>query len=161
MINDTFSAVWQQYNWDEIGLTLHSQGPRQVARALSATTIDLDGMLALLSPVAEAFLEPLAQRAQQLTRQRFGHQVNLFLPLYLSNLCANECSYCGFSMSNKIKRKTLDKEEIARECAAIRAQGFSHLLLVTGEHERKVGMDYFRQQLPAIRQQFDSLMMEV
>lgn len=39
--------------------------------------------------------------------------------------------------------------------------GFEHLLLVTGEHQGKVGMDYFRQHLPAIRRQFASLQMEV
>lgn len=63
-------------------------------------------------------------------------------------------AYCGFSMSNRIKRKTLDEAEIARECAAIRALHFEHLLLVTGEHQSKVGMDYFRRHLPAIRRQF-------
>ncbi|SUG85791.1 thiamine biosynthesis protein ThiH [Salmonella enterica subsp. enterica] len=51
--------------------------------------------------------------------------------------------------------------EIARECSAIRELGFEHLLLVTGEHQAKVGMDYFRRHLPAIRRQFSSLQMEV
>lgn len=64
-------------------------------------------------------------------------------------------------MSNRIKRKTLDEAEIARECSAIRELGFEHLLLVTGEHQAKVGMDYFRRHLPAIRRQFSSLHMEV
>ncbi len=39
--------------------------------------------------------------------------------------------------------------------------GFEHLLLVTGEHQAKVGMDYFRRHLPALREQFSSLQMEV
>jgi 2-iminoacetate synthase len=64
-------------------------------------------------------------------------------------------------MSNHIKRKTLDESDIARECAAIREMGFEHLLLVTGEHQGKVGMDYFRRHLPTIRRQFASLQMEV
>jgi 2-iminoacetate synthase len=117
--------------------------------------------MALLSPAASAYLEPLAQKAQRLTRQRFGNTVSFYVPLYLSNLCANDCTYCGFSMSNRIKRKTLEGAEIARECAAIREMGFEHLLLVTGEHQGKVGMDYFRQHLPGIRSQFASLQMEV
>lgn len=65
------------------------------------------------------------------------------------------------SMSNRIKRKTLDEAEIIRECEAIKALGFEHLLLVTGEHQTKVGMDYFRRHLPTIRSRFSSLMMEV
>ncbi len=105
-------------------------------------------MMALLSPAASGYLEQLAQRAQRLTRQRFGNTVSFYVPLYLSNLCANNYrELCGFSMSDvkRIKRKTLDEADIARESAAIREMGFEHLLLVTGEHQAKVGMDYFRQ----------------
>ncbi|WP_075183601.1 2-iminoacetate synthase ThiH [Pantoea sp. 1.19] len=156
-----FLTRWQQLDWDDITLRIHSQTSRDVERALNATQIDRSGLMALLSPAAAAYLEPLARRAQQLTRQRFGHTVGIYAPLYLSNLCANDCTYCGFSMSNRIKRKTLDAQEIARECDALRALGFDQLLLVTGEHQSKVGMDYFRRHLPAIRARFSSVMMEV
>lgn len=158
---NTFTDRWRQLDWDDIRLRIHSKTARDVERALSATQLTREDMMALLSPAASAFLEPLAQRSQQLTRQRFGNTVSFYVPLYLSNLCANDCTYCGFSMSNRIKRKTLDDDEIARECAAIRQMGFEHILLVTGEHEKKTGMDYFRQQIPAIRRQFASLHMEV
>ena len=160
-MNNTFTERWRQLDWDDIRLRIHSKTAADVGRALNARQVSRDDLMALLSPAAEAFLEPLAQRAQQLTRQRFGNTVGFYVPLYLSNLCANDCTYCGFSMSNRIKRKTLDGEEIARECAAIREMGFEHLLLVTGEHQGKVGMDYFRRHLPAIRRQFASLHMEV
>lgn len=158
---NTFTDRWRQLDWDDIRLRINSKTPADVERALAAKQLSRDDMMALLSPAAAGYLEPLAQRAQRLTRQRFGNTVSFYVPLYLSNLCANDCTYCGFSMSNRIKRKTLDEAEIARECAAIREMGFEHLLLVTGEHQSKVGMDYFRQHLPAIRRQFASLHMEV
>lgn len=157
----TFSDRWRQLEWDDIRLRINSKTAADVEQALAAKQLTRDDMMALLSPAAAGYLEPLAQRAQRLTRQRFGNTVSFYVPLYLSNLCANDCTYCGFSMSNRIKRKTLDAAEIARECAAIRDLGFEHLLLVTGEHQGKVGMDYFRQHLPAIRSQFASLQMEV
>ena len=157
----TFTDRWRQLNWDDIALRINSKTPVDVERALNARHLTRDDLMALLSPAASAYLESMAQRAQRLTRQRFGNTVSFYVPLYLSNLCANDCTYCGFSMSNRIKRKTLNEEEIARECAAIREMGFEHLLLVTGEHQGKVGMDYFRQHLPAIRRQFASLQMEV
>lgn len=157
----TFVSQWERLEWDDIRMQIHSKTAADVERALNAEKVGPEALMALLSPAAEPYLEPLAQRAQHLTRQRFGHAVNLFVPLYLSNLCANDCTYCGFSMSNRIKRKTLDAEEIARECEAIRTMGFDQLLLVTGEHQTKVGMDYFREHLPAIRRHFSSLMMEV
>jgi len=157
----TFTDRWRELDWDDIRLRINSKTPDDVERALHCARPGREEMMALLSPAAEALLEPLAQQAQRLTRQRFGHTVSFYVPLYLSNLCANDCTYCGFSMSNRLKRKTLDAGEIARECAAIKALGFDHLLLVTGEHQTKVGMDYFRTHFSAIRRQFASLQMEV
>ncbi|WP_058914230.1 2-iminoacetate synthase ThiH [Entomohabitans teleogrylli] len=157
----TFTERWRELHWDDIALRINSKTAADVERALNARRVTREDMLALLSPAAATYLEPMAQKAQLLTRQRFGNTVNFYVPLYLSNLCANDCTYCGFSMSNRLKRKTLNDEEIERECAAIRNLGFTHLLLVTGEHQSKVGMDYFRRHLPAIRRQFSSLQMEV
>ncbi|MBS0971653.1 2-iminoacetate synthase ThiH [Nissabacter archeti] len=156
-----FSDYWQHLNWEDLTHRIHSKTAQDVEQALAAEKVTREDFMALISPAGLAYLEPLAQRAQRLTRQRFGNTVSFYVPLYLSNLCANECTYCGFSMSNRIKRKTLDAAEIARECAAIKALGFEHLLLVTGEHKTKVGMDYFRQHFGAIRRQFSSLMIEV
>ncbi|MGS9064270.1 2-iminoacetate synthase ThiH, partial [Salmonella enterica subsp. enterica serovar Infantis] len=51
--------------------------------------------------------------------------------------------------------------DIQREFDAISELGFEHLMLVTGENQAKVGMDYFRRHLPAFRRQFSSLLMEV
>jgi len=157
----TFTERWRQLDWDDIRLKIHSKTTADVEHALAARQFTRDHFMALLSPAADAYLEPLAQRAQQLTRQRFGNTVSFYVPLYLSNLCANDCTYCGFSMSNHIKRKTLDSQEIIRECEAISAMGFEHLLLVTGEHQTKVGMDYFRRHLPEIRRRFSSMQIEV
>ncbi|MTD39330.1 2-iminoacetate synthase ThiH [Erwinia sp. CPCC 100877] len=157
----TFTDRWRELDWDTLRLEINSQTAADVERALNAPRPGAREMMALLSPAAAGYLEPMAQKAQRLTRQRFGNTVGFYVPLYLSNLCANDCTYCGFSMSNRIRRKTLDEQEIARECEAIRKLGFSHLLLVTGEHQSKVGMDYFRRHLPAIRRQFSSLQMEV
>ncbi|MFU9004488.1 2-iminoacetate synthase ThiH [Proteus sp. TSJ240517] len=158
---DTFSDYWQQLDWDDITLKLNSKTNADVEAALNRHSLTLDDFMALISPAGRHYLEPMAQRAQQLTRQRFGNVVGLYVPLYLSNLCANDCTYCGFSMSNAIKRKTLNENEIITECNSIRQLGFDSLLLVTGEHQRKVGMDYFRQYIPLIRENFSSLMMEV
>ncbi|AWH89116.1 2-iminoacetate synthase ThiH [Limnobaculum parvum] len=156
-----FRYHWQNLDWDDISLSLYSKTSRDVEQALRNQRRTLGDFMALISPAALPYLEVMAQEAQHLTRQRFGNTVSFYAPLYLSNLCANECSYCGFSMSNRIKRKTLDEHEIALECHALNAMGYKHLLLVTGEHQGKVGMDYFRRHFPAIRQHFSSLMMEV
>ncbi|WP_420866533.1 2-iminoacetate synthase ThiH [Aeromonas bestiarum] len=157
----SFVDRWRELEWDDIGMQIRAKTTRDVERVLANPRRTLADFMALISPAAEAFLPQMAAEAERLTRQRFGNTVGFYVPLYLSNLCANDCSYCGFSMSNRLKRKTLDAEEIERECLAIKARGFDSVLLVTGEHESKVGMAYFREQLPQIRRHFSALAMEV
>jgi 2-iminoacetate synthase len=157
----SFVDRWRELEWDDIGMQIRAKTTRDVELALTNPRRSLQDFMALISPAAEVYLPQMAQLAESLTRQRFGNTIGFYVPLYLSNLCANDCSYCGFSMSNRLKRKTLDAEEIERECLAIKARGFDSVLLVTGEHESKVGMAYFREHLPQIRRHFSALAMEV
>ncbi len=157
----TFENELNQLAVSDLTLSLNATRPQDVERVLLKSALNTQDLACLLSPAAEAYIEPMAQRAFQLTRQRFGNTMSLFVPLYLSNLCANECSYCGFSMSNRIKRKTLSIEEVERECIAIKEWGFDSILVVTGEHETKVGMAYFEQVVPVIKRYFNHLMFEV
>ncbi|MBS0032584.1 MAG: 2-iminoacetate synthase ThiH, partial [Candidatus Baumannia cicadellinicola] len=157
----TFSQCWQKIDWNTASLRIHSKSEQDVERALNTNSPSTEDMMALLSPSAKNYLEPLAQRARYLTRQRFGNTVNFFVPLYLSNFCTNECSYCGFSISNRIQRKILDEQEIIQECEVISAQNVDNILLVTGEHKHKVGIEYFRRYVPKVRKYFTYIMMEV
>ena len=157
----TFVDRFKQLNWDDIGMSIFSKTATDVERALSKPKRDLEDFKTLISPAAEPYLEQMAQQSLALTRKRFGNTMSLYIPLYLSNLCANACTYCGFSMENRIKRRTLTLDEIDAESAAIKKMKFDSVLLVTGEHETKVGMNYFRQVLPNIKKQFNYLAMEV
>ncbi|MCM2681079.1 2-iminoacetate synthase ThiH [Echinimonas agarilytica] len=161
----SFAQHLSGYHWDDIKLSFGAKTAADVERALSRsanqTRLDLNDFMALISPAAEPYLEQMAQRSLQLTQQRFGKTIQLYVPLYLSNLCSNICTYCGFSMHNAIRRKTLDMVELDAEIAAIKQLGFDHILLVTGESERKVGMEYFRQAVPKIRENFSHVSMEV
>src|SRR5690606_39024454 len=101
-----------------------------VEKALRTTHPGPEEMKALLSPAAENFLEEMAARSQMISRQRFGKTIQLYAPLYLSNECQNICTYCGFSLHNRIPRKTLTDGEILLEINALKQQGFRHVLLV-------------------------------
>lgn len=139
----------------------HTAGPAEVRAALAQDPRSLAGFAALLSPAAGEFLPELARRARALTLQRFGRVVRLFAPLYLSNECINNCRYCGFSRDNPIVRVTLSVEEVVREAAALRAQGFRNLLLVAGEHPRFVSEGYLRDCVAALHPDTPSLSLEV
>lgn len=132
-----------------------------IEKSRSNQRLTLQDFKALISPAASPYLEHMAVESQRLTQQRFGKTMQLFVPLYLSNMCSNICTYCGFSMENKIRRTTLDTAQIKQEAIAIKAKGFDHILLVSGESERKVGIDYFEQAIKVLRQYFSHIAMEV
>ncbi len=102
----------------------------------------------------------MAQASHQATVTRFGRTMRLFAPLYLSNACANVCTYCGFSAHNKIRRKVLSDAEILAEAAVLRSHGFDSVLLVTGETGR-VGREYLSNALRLLRPHFSGLWIEV
>ncbi|QBF84716.1 2-iminoacetate synthase ThiH [Shewanella maritima] len=156
-----FSDVFRSIEPDKLKLELYSKTERDVRKALVNPQGNIDALIALLSPAATPFIEQMAQLSASLTRQRFGANLALYLPLYVSNLCANECDYCGFTMSNKIKRKTLNQTELQQEIDIIKAKGFDHVLLVSGEHETKVGIDYFEAIFAQVKSAFSHVAIEV
>lgn len=106
-------------------------------------------------------LEPLARQSQQLTRCHFGRTMRLFAPLYLSNECVNNCSYCGFSRDAPILRTTLSVEQVVREARHLHGLGFRNLLLVAGEHPKFVSEGYLGECLDALRPFIPTLAIEV
>jgi len=61
----------------------------------------------------------------------------LFAPLYVGNLCNNNCKYCGFRASNsKAERKTLNDQELYENVVALEQNGQKRLILVFGEHQK-------------------------
>ena len=64
-----------------------------VLAALDCETIDIQGMMALLSPAALPLLEQMAQRAMKETRKHFGNTICMFTPLYIANYFENYCVY--------------------------------------------------------------------
>jgi 2-iminoacetate synthase len=80
--------------------------------------------------------------------------------MYLSNECNNICTYCGFSLDNKIRRKTLSQTEMLNEAKVLRDQGFNHLLLVTGEANHTVNLQYFLQAVEVLKPHFANISIE-
>ena len=162
-VNRNFSDFLKTLSWDEYSKSVHGITRSQVECALNREGRGgLRDLIALLSPISgNEYLEELAQLSYQITRRRFGKAIRLFAPLYLSNECNNICDYCGFSMHNKIPRKTLSDAEILRDAGILKKDGFNHLLLVTGESSQKVGLNYLTHALDLLRPHFANLSIEV
>ena len=138
-----------------------SAGSAAVREAAGKNRLSLADFAALISPAGSEHLETLGRRAHAMTQQRFGKVIRLFAPLYLSNECINNCTYCGFSRDNPILRVTLSLDEVRREAEALQAQGFRNLLLVAGEHPKFVSNNYLRDCLAALHPAWPSLSLEV
>src|ERR1043165_8136097 len=154
----SFVSTWQQHDFPEITRTIAVKSAADVRHALGRVRrgLTLEDLQALLSPAARPFLEEMARLSHRLTIERFGRTMQLFAPMYLSNVCANVCSYCGFSALNRIPRKVLSDAEIVADAAVLKTHGFDHVLLVTGESGR-VGTAYLASALRVLREKFSSL----
>jgi len=128
---------------------------------LGKNKLSLADFSVLISPAAGELLETMGRRAHLMTQQRFGKTIRLFAPLYLSNECVNNCSYCGFSRDNPILRVTLSLDEVRREAAELKAQGFRNLLLVAGEHPKFVSNNYLRDCIAALHADWPSISLEI
>lgn len=106
-------------------------------------------------------LERLAGEARQVTRRHFGRTMRLFAPLYLSNECINNCSYCGFSRDSGILRVTLGVDQVVREARHLHGLGFRNVLLVAGEHPKFVSEGYLQDCLDALKSFIPTLGIEV
>jgi 2-iminoacetate synthase len=156
-----FTEIFDSYNWGAVKEGIYSKTAADVERALGKPQRDLEDFKALISPAAAVYLEEMAQLSHGLTQKRFGKVIQLYIPLYLSNECQNICTYCGFSYENKLRRRTLGAGELLREVAAVKEMGYEHVLLVSGEANQTVGVDYFIKALEVVGPHFAQISMEV
>lgn len=133
----------------------------ELEKALDKPYKSLEDFALLISPAATQQLERLAQQAHHLTIQRFGRLIQLYAPLYVSNECADTCTYCGFSRENDVTRLTLKPLEVLREARYLLKAGFRHILLVSGEHPRQTPPEYIAQVIRLLHQEVPSLSLEL
>ena len=117
--------------------------------------------LQLVSEETGGPLETLARQSQQVTRRHFGKTMRLFAPLYVSNECVNNCSYCGFSRDAGIFRTTLTVDQVVTEARHLHGLGFRNVLLVAGEHPKFVSEGYLQNCLDALKPFIPTLALEV
>lgn len=156
-----FQDILNDYDWEALTEAIYSKTALDVERALNKEDRELEDFKALISPAAEPYLEQMARLSHERTAKRFGKTVQMYIPLYLSNECQNICTYCGFSLDVPIERKTLTDEEILREAEIIKAKGYEHVLLVTGEANRTVGVEYLQNAIRLLKPHFAHISIEV
>ena len=156
-----FLSIFNRYSWEDIASRVEAVTSKEVEQSLSKKKLAAIDFLHLISKAAVPYLEDLAQRSRAITLKRFGSVMQLYVPMYLSNECANVCTYCGFSLDNKTPRVTLTPQQIKQEAQELKARGFAHILLLTGEAPGRVGLTYFRKTLAIMQEYFSHISLEV
>lgn len=110
---------------------------------------DVASLMAVRDP---ELLAELHATARQVKESIYGPRIVLFAPLYISNICFNDCLYCAFRVSNKeLPRRALTQEEIAEEVRILVKQGHKRLLLVAGEgYPKEEGFSYILRAIDTI-----------
>lgn len=104
------------------------------AKSLSKQPLTVEETAVLLAIESKEGLEELFETAKKLKRTVYGNRIVLFAPLYIGNLCVNNCKYCGFKNSSKETiRKTLSGKELVEEIENLEKYGHKRLILVFGE----------------------------
>ncbi len=105
--------------------------------------LNLSDVAVLTSISDPKMLDKLFETANRVKETIYGKRLVIFAPLYISNLCKNECLYCAFRATNKeIVRSVLSQKQIANEVKALIGQGQKRVLLVAGESYPKEGFQY-------------------
>lgn len=130
-------------------------------RAGDINSLDVQDLLTLLSPAARGFLEPMAQKAGQITRQYFGRTIGLYAPMYISDYCSNHCTYCGFNTHTRFPRTQLSLDQIEQEAKVISDMGIRHILVLTGEAPARTPLSYLEDAISIMTRYFSSISLEM
>ncbi len=122
-----------------------------VQKSLAIETLTPEETACLIHVDDPELLAEMRQAAQAVKIKVYDNRIVTFAPLYLGNLCVNNCAYCGFRSSNRLEqRRVLTLDEVRREVEVLAGQiGHKRLIVVYGEHPA-TDVDYIASTLAAI-----------
>jgi 2-iminoacetate synthase len=122
-----------------------------LAKARLMRGLNLEDVAVLTGISDPEMLSELFNTANEVKETIYGKRLVIFAPLYISNLCANECLYCAFRATNKdIIRNSLSQEHIVRETEVLIKQGHKRVLMVAGESYPNRGFQYILDSIKTI-----------
>ncbi|HDM77853.1 MAG TPA: [FeFe] hydrogenase H-cluster radical SAM maturase HydG [Deltaproteobacteria bacterium] len=106
-----------------------------IEKSLCIERLEPEETATLLNVKDRELWDEMFQAAGEVKRRVYDNRIVTFAPLYCSNLCVNNCLYCGFRKENTlVKRRRLTLEEVRRETEALISSGHKRLIAVYGEH---------------------------
>ena len=88
--------------------------------------------------------------AGELKKAIYGNRIVVFAPLYVSDYCVNNCTYCGYKRDNNFSRKKLTRDQIQKEVKLLEKMGHKRLALELGEDPLNVPIEYTLEAIDAV-----------
>jgi len=106
-----------------------------LAKSFEKQRLSMQETAILLNTTDPSLVQEIFDAAALLKKNIYGNRIVLFAPLYVGNLCINDCAYCGFKISNRNQqRRTLSVQELEENVKSLEQDGHKRLILVFGEH---------------------------
>lgn len=107
---------------------------RILNKALSFEELDLYDIDSLLKAYSNRdLLQDVTKTAGVLKEKVFGNKLKIYIPVYITSKCVNNCIYCGFRRDNDIlHRKRLSLDEFRNEIDFVLDIGHRTIELVLG-----------------------------
>ncbi|WP_346353701.1 [FeFe] hydrogenase H-cluster radical SAM maturase HydG [Azotosporobacter soli] len=121
-----------------------------LAKAEAAKGLTPEEASILLHLEDETLLAELYAVAGRVKERIYGKRVVLFAPLYISDHCINDCTYCGYRKDHKFNRRKLSQDEVAEEVKILESMGHKRLAVEAGEHPQECPIDYVLESLQTI-----------
>ncbi|MFO7734763.1 MAG: [FeFe] hydrogenase H-cluster radical SAM maturase HydG [bacterium] len=119
-------------------------------KSLAIKRLEPNETAALMNVKDKELWEEMYETALEVKKKVYDNRIVFFAPLYLSNLCVNNCSYCGFRSKNcSEKRKILTEDEIRKETSVMLSEGHKRMIAVWGEHPES-SIDYMVKSMETI-----------
>jgi 2-iminoacetate synthase len=131
-----------------------------LAHALEFRGLGIEEVARLIAVTEAGDRARILEAARTVKEAIYGRRMVFFAPLYLGNVCSNNCLYCGFRRDNKdLVRAVLGKAEIEAEVRSLLAEGHKRLLMLSGE-SAKSPVDWFLEAIEtayAVREKGESI----
>ncbi|ADL12750.1 [FeFe] hydrogenase H-cluster radical SAM maturase HydG [Acetohalobium arabaticum] len=121
-----------------------------IQKSLEIERLEPEETAALLNVEDEELLNEMKEAALEVKKKVYDNRVVTFAPLYCSNLCVNNCVYCGFRKDNTNEtRKVLNMKKVKEEARNLVKMGHKRSIVVYGEHPAS-DADYIAESMEAI-----------
>lgn len=95
-------------------------------------------------------LQKMFSIAGEIKNRIYGNRIVVFAPLYISDYCVNNCTYCGYKRDNTFERRKLSMAEIQEEVRLLEKMGHKRLALEVGEDPVNSPIEYVCDAIDAI-----------